>query len=99
MAPSAPLVSYLLFANDSLLFFIASREGEEEVSHLLDVYCKASSQKINKEKSSVFFSKKCPPIVKEEVKGILNVNNESLSEKYLGMPSDVGRSKTVHLKF
>jgi hypothetical protein len=31
--------------------------------------------------------------VKDEVKNILNVPNESLSDKYLGMPSDVGSSK------
>ena len=34
-----------------------------------------------------------PDSVRAEVKGLLNVPNETLSEKYLGMPSDVGSSK------
>ena len=91
VAQSAPSVNHLLFADDNLLFFKASREGAEEVSNLLDVYCNASSQRVNRDKSSIFFSKGCPQNVKEEVKMLLNVQNESLSEKYLGMPSDVGR--------
>jgi hypothetical protein len=33
------------------------------------------------------------------MKGILNVPNETLSEKYLGMPSDVGRSVNGAFKF
>jgi hypothetical protein len=33
------------------------------------------------------------------VKTILNVLNENLNEKYLGMPSDVGRSKSGAFKY
>jgi hypothetical protein len=33
------------------------------------------------------------------VKQILNVRNESISEKYLGMPSDVGNSESGSFKF
>jgi hypothetical protein len=58
VAPSAPLVNHLLFADDRLLFFKGSREGEE-LSVLLEKYCQASGQRINKEKSSIFFTKGC----------------------------------------
>lgn len=44
-------------------------------------------------KSSVYFGKGCPEAVREEVKGTLNVQNETLCEKYFGLPSEVGRSK------
>ena len=60
VAPSAPLVRYLLFADDSLLFVKASVDGENEFSSLLDSYCKASGQRVNLSKSFVFFSKGCP---------------------------------------
>jgi hypothetical protein len=33
------------------------------------------------------------------VKQILNIRNESISEKYLGMPSDIGNSESVSFKF
>ena len=99
MAPSAPPVNHLLFADDSLLFFRASVNGAKEVSNLLDTYCMASGQRINRDKSSIFFSKGCPKIVKTAVKGHLHVPNESLSDKYLGLPTDVGNSKKGTFKY
>ena len=86
-------MNHLLFADDSLLFFRASVNGAEEVSNLLNTYCMASGQRINKDKSSIFFSKGCPQIVRDAVKGCLQVPNESLRDRYLGMPTDVGHSK------
>ena len=37
--------------------------------------------------------------MKDEVKQILNVTNESLSERYLGMPTEVGQSKMGTFKY
>jgi hypothetical protein len=50
-------------------------------------------------KSSIFFSKGCPALAQEAVKNNLNVNNETLNEKYLGIPSDVGRSRSGAFKY
>jgi hypothetical protein len=58
-----------------------------------------SRQRINKDKSSIFFSKGCPNEVRENHKVILEVMNESLNERYLGMPSDVGRSRNGSFKY
>jgi hypothetical protein len=35
----------------------------------------------------------CPVLLKEVIKGEIEVQKETLNEKYLGLPSDVGRSK------
>ena len=99
MASTAPPVNHLLFADDSLLFFKASTEGANEVSNLLNQYCDASGQRVNKDKSSIFFSKGCPNSTRELVKLSLQVPNESLNERYLGMPTDVGHSKNGTFKF
>ena len=99
VAPTAPTINHLLFADDSLLLFKANVEGSDAVSNLLDTYCRASGQRINNKKSSIFFSKGCPDSIKEEVKNSLNVQNESLSERYLGMPTDVGQSKNGTFKY
>jgi hypothetical protein len=99
VATSAPPVNHLLFAGDSLLFFKANTEGAEEVSLLLETYAKASGQRVNKDKSSIFFSKGCPEVVRTAVKNVLNIPNEQLNEKYLGMPSDVGSSKNGAFKY
>jgi hypothetical protein len=93
VASTAPAVNHLLFPDDSLLFFKANVETARDARDTLDAYCRASGQHVNMDKSSIFFSKKCPSVVKQELKVILAVQNESLSEEYLGMPSDVGRSR------
>ena len=51
-----PQISNLLFADDSLLFCRANNNEAEEIADILWVYAKASSQSINLEKSSMFFS-------------------------------------------
>jgi hypothetical protein len=92
VAPSSLMVSHLLYADDSLLLFKANRENSEEVRNVLNLYCTASRHQINLDKSSIHFAKGCSARVRSEIKTILNVQNEALSEKYLGMPTDVGSS-------
>ena len=92
IAPTPPRVNHLLFADDWILFCKASAP---EVFKMKEVekYCNASGQWINNEKSSIFFGKGCPEVVRNNVKNILDFHNETLNDKYLGVPSDVGRSK------
>ena len=99
VAPGAPQVNHLLFADDSLLFFDATADMANRVENLLHKYCIASGQRINKEKSSIFFSKGCSEGVRHEIKLILSVQNEKLAEKYLGLPADVGRAKEGSFKY
>jgi hypothetical protein len=99
VAPIAPAVNHLLFADDSLLFVKASIEGAIEVTDILEKYCNASGQRVNMDKSSVFSSKGCPEADRQAVKNILQVTNETLNEKYLGMPSNVGRSLNGAFKY
>ncbi|KAE8790861.1 non-ltr retroelement reverse transcriptase [Hordeum vulgare] len=99
VAHTAPTVNHLLFVDDSLLLFKASVEGSTLVSNLLDTYCNAYGQRINNEKSSIFFSRGCSPQMRDTEKNNLLVHNESLSGRYLGMPTDVGHSKNGTFKF
>jgi hypothetical protein len=55
VAPTASAVNHLLFADDNMLFFKASVEGAKEVKEVLAKYCNASGQRINMDKSSIFF--------------------------------------------
>ena len=65
-------MSHLLFADDSLLLFRrANRENAEVVRDVMNLYCHASGQQINLEKSSVHFAKGCSAGVRGEIKGIL----------------------------
>jgi hypothetical protein len=51
------------------------------------------------DKSSIHFAKGCRQDVRDDIKEILNVQKESLNEKYLGMPFDVGSSVNGAFKY
>lgn len=92
VAPSSRIVRHLLFADESLLLFKADRENAEQVTSILNLYCSASGQQMNLDKSSIHFAKGCSVVARNEIKEILDVHKEALSEKYLGMPTDVATS-------
>lgn len=53
----APLVSHLLFADDCIVFYNASTEERLRVTKILEDYERELGQKLNMEKTSLFFSK------------------------------------------
>jgi len=89
----APLVSNLLFADDSILFCKASVAQAEAVKEVLGVYERASGQAINVHKSNVVFAKRIPSSRREEILIILDMWEVLSHEKYLGLPTFVGRSR------
>src|SRR5438128_397184 len=99
IARDAPPISHLLFADDSLLLFKASSEGAEAIRDTIIQYCEASGQRVNRGKSSIFFGKGYPQALRGNVKNILQVTNESIIERYLGLPSNVGRPKNGSFKY
>ena len=99
VAPLAPMVSHLLFADDSLLFFRANRENALVIREVVNTYCRASRQQINMDKSSIHFAKGVRQNICDDIKSLLDVHNEALSEKYLGMSSDVGAASTGAFKY
>ncbi|XP_031127606.1 uncharacterized protein LOC116029699 [Ipomoea triloba] len=99
VARGAPAVSHLLFADDSLLFFKAIPREVQVVKNILDMYCGASGQAINFDKSSIMFSSSTATPTKEFVADILGVRVANDLGKYLGLPSFMGRNKSVTLRF
>ena len=53
----------------------------------------ASRQKINANKFSVFFNQNTAPNIRNEALDILGSMQDSRHNKYLGLPSIIGRSK------
>lgn len=99
VAPGAPPVNHLLFADDCLLFSKVNEEGANTMSEIVKSYCDASGQRVNLSKSSIFSSKGCPNGRKAMIKQKFDVPNEPLSERYLGLPSYVGKSKNDSFKY
>jgi hypothetical protein len=74
-------------------------ESAQEINDILRIYCNASGQQVNMDKSSIHFAKGCQENMRQGIMSILNVHNVSLNEKYLGMPSDVGISINGAFKY
>ena len=89
----APLVSHLLFADDCIVFCNASTEEGLRATKILEDYEKESRQKLNKEKTSLFFRENTNVEVKEKVKDMFGAQIIHQYEKYLGLPPFVGKGK------
>jgi hypothetical protein len=91
--PQGPNITHLLFADDSVVFLEASEENLNTLRDVLRTYEQCSGQIVNKQKSSIFLGKGCSDDVKTNLKNLIGISCEALSEKYLGLPTAVGRSK------
>ena len=96
---NGPRINHLFFANDTLLFCRASRGDLEAILQLLQLYEQASGQKLNREKTTVFFSKGITEERRMELEEFLGVNEIREYEKYLGLPDVVGRTKKESLNY
>jgi hypothetical protein len=86
-------LNYLFFADDSLLFCKANLTEWNKIQEVLEVYERASGQKINRDKTSIFFSKNTKEASRDQMLAVSGVSSTSY-EKYLGLPALVGRSHT-----
>ena len=88
-----PKITHLFFADDSLLFCKANSEECEKLKEILKKYEAASAQKVNSDKSSIYFSPNTTLELKETIFNILGPMQDSRQNKYLGLPSIIGKSK------
>ena len=88
----APWISHLLFADDCMIFSQATIQGAERLHDILELYREGSGQLINKEKSAIFFSANNSGEEKAIFHERMDVHTEALTEKYLGLPTALGRS-------
>ena len=89
-----PSITHLFFADDSLLFCKANVMECNVLMSILGVYESAFRQKINPDKSSVFFSPNTSPAARDEILNSLGPMQDSRHKKYLGLPSLIGKSKS-----
>ena len=95
----SPKLTHLLFADDSLLFCRSTRDECQKVLDLLASYESMLGQKINRGKTTIFFSKSTTPAMRIEIKEALGVPEILQYDKYLGLPSLVGKHKKASFDY
>ncbi|XP_057422210.1 uncharacterized protein LOC130716023 [Lotus japonicus] len=99
IARGAPIISHLLFADDSILFARASLEEAECVQNILATYERASGQMINFDKSMLSVSRNVLENCFQDLQQMLGVKAVESYDRYLGLPTIIGRSKTQVFRF
>ncbi|KAH1032597.1 hypothetical protein J1N35_044771 [Gossypium stocksii] len=87
-------VNHLFFADDCILFGDASNEGALTVRNVIRGYEMVSGQRVNFDKSLIYFGANVDSQVKETIINLLGVQVASNLEKCLGLLMMVGRKKT-----
>ena len=80
-------------ADDSLLFCKANSQECQNLIDILQLYEAALGQKINVDKSLVFFNNNTLNDRRCEVQNMLGLMQDTRHKKYLGLPSIIGKSK------
>ncbi|KAI5327143.1 hypothetical protein L3X38_026539 [Prunus dulcis] len=93
VARRAPSISHLFFADDSVLFLEATRHACRTLKRVFEIYEMAAGQKIDLAKSAIAFSPNTPVQLRNEVSSILAIPIVEFHEKYLGLPTVIGRKK------
>lgn len=75
------------------MFGETSLEGANTLKRVINEYEVLSGKKVNFEKSLIYFSGNVEEELKEQVSNILGVRISNNPEKYLGLPTIVGRRK------
>ncbi|XP_041002952.1 uncharacterized protein LOC121248534 [Juglans microcarpa x Juglans regia] len=81
--------------DDSLLFCKANALEWSRLYSLLSCYEHASGQRLNLEKTAIYFSKNTSQTAKDAILSGVRLREARSYEKYLGLPSYVGRHKVA----
>lgn len=87
MCRRAPWISHLLFDDDSLIFYRANMTECSNIWKILREYEMASRQKMNKEKTSLFFNKNTTMETQDSIKRLFGAQIIKQHKQYLGLPS------------
>jgi hypothetical protein len=88
-------ISHLLVADDSLLFFKANIREWHTTQQLLDEYEQVSGQRLNLEKTSLFFSRNTLQETRDFIISVAGVNTTNSYEKWDFLPLLVDHVKEL----
>jgi hypothetical protein len=91
---NAPSFSHLLFIDDSLILMKGDMTNATSLQQVLDTYCDNSGKMGSLAKSSIYFSPHTNVVMRAEICETLHIDTEALSDKYLGLPAQVGADRS-----
>jgi hypothetical protein len=97
-SPRGPKISHLFFTDNSILFCKANGVGWRRLTKIIGTYEHASGQKLNLQKTSVFFSRDTSLERRQEILRLSGLTETHCIDAYLGLPTFVGRSRTQALQ-
>ena len=89
----APRISHLVFVDDNLIFCQATLGECEVLQQIFSIYEAVLRQQLNRNKTALVLSRNTPGAIQEEIRRRFGAPVIRQHEKYLGLPSPVGRSK------
>ncbi|XP_059446701.1 uncharacterized protein LOC132178276 [Corylus avellana] len=95
---NGPWLSHLFFADDSLLCCKESLVKWRRITKILEKYEAASGQSLNKNKTSIFFSRNTSLERRNEIIQLSGLQAAHSFDKYLGLPTLVGKSRYQSFK-
>lgn len=84
-SPHSYRISNLVFADDCLIFAKATPAAARKVLAVLEAFAKASGQRINFHKSTIYFSPRVQSHVKNNISTVLHIQHRTTIGKYLGI--------------
>lgn len=99
VARGAPAVSHLLYADDSLFYCRRTYEEIHQLTQILQKYSLVSGQRVNYQKSSIYFGKHMSEERKETIKTKLGIQETGGEGVYLGLPESFGGSRVSILNY
>ncbi|XP_015931910.1 uncharacterized protein LOC107458226 [Arachis duranensis] len=99
LAPSAPVITHLLFADGCIIFAGAEEEEMYQLIQILNKYTEVSGQRINTEKSGLIFGSQVSIQRRVNIEEITGMAAWEDLGRYLGLPARWGRSKNRALEW
>jgi hypothetical protein len=99
MNVGGPAFTHVMYANDIILFAKANCREVKILDACIEKYCLWSGQAINRDKSSLFFSKMVQGERKRMIKHTLQMKNIQQHATYLGAPLFTSRNRCNDFKF
>jgi hypothetical protein len=95
---NGPKITHLFFADDSLVLCKANQVEWRRLLNILDTYERGSGQKINLNKTAIFFSRNTCLSRRLEILALSGLSKANRYDSYLGLPTLVGKSRVKAFK-